>query len=147
MLATIGRVLIRFRYQNRLFADDYVLLFGCISLIAAFTITNVMFEYIFFDMSLILGPLPVVIKQAEASNFEDEILSYQQLSFSEEVLCWLTIFSVKTSFLIFFRQMIHRMERISTYWKVTVGVCIFSGMFNICSIFISCPHFGVSSSK
>lgn len=56
MLATIGRLAIRFRYHNRLFADDYALLCGCSSLIAAFTLTNIMFEHIYFGMSLFLGP-------------------------------------------------------------------------------------------
>ncbi|MCJ1334605.1 hypothetical protein MMC10_011317 [Thelotrema lepadinum] len=145
VLATMGRVYIRLRYQKRLFVDDYVLLFGCVSLIAAFTLTNIMFEDIYFDMSLILGPTALVWEQAEAPGFEDRILSYQQLSFSDEVLCWLTIYAVKTSFLLFFRQMIDRLGKISIYWKVTLGLTVISGIYSICNIFISCPHFGVSS--
>lgn len=147
MLATIGRLFIRFRFQNRLFADDYVLLFGCSSLIAAFTLTNVMFEDIYFDMSLILGPLDLVLQESASAGFEDRILKYQQVSFSSEVLCWVTIFAVKMSFLLFFRQLLDRLTDLSKFWKWTVGFVIVSGIFCICSIFISCPHFGVSSSK
>ena len=61
ILATILWPAIRFRYQNRLFADDYVLLFGCCSLIAFFTLTNVMNEVVYFDMSLILGPVDLLL--------------------------------------------------------------------------------------
>lgn len=145
MLATIGRVAIRFRYQNRLFADDYVLLFGCSSLIAAFTLIIVMFEDIYFDMSLILGSPELVLQESATAGFVNRILKYQQLSFSTEVMCWVTIFAVKMSYLLFFRQMLDRVRALLTYWAVTVGVVVVSGIFCICSIFISCPHFGVSS--
>lgn len=146
MLATIGRLAIRFRYQKRLFADDYALLFGCSSLIAAFTLSNVMFEDIYFDMGLILGPGEFVLQEAAAADFVNHIFHYQQLAFSTEVICWVTIFAVKMSFLLFFRQLTDRLRALWTYWAVTVGIVVVSGIFCICSIFISCPHFGVSSS-
>ncbi|KAL8780986.1 MAG: hypothetical protein Q9213_006215 [Squamulea squamosa] len=145
MLATFGRLAIRFRYQNRLFADDYVLLFGCASLIAAFTLTNVMLGDIYLDMSLILGPLELVLQESTSADFVSHILSFQQLSFSAYVLCWATIFSVKMSFLLFFRQLLYRLSGLMTFWKVTVGSVIVSGIFCVCSIFIACPHFGVSA--
>lgn len=147
MLAAIGRLATRFTYQKRLFADDYMLLFGCSSLIAAFTLTNVMFEDIYFDMSLILGPGKLVEQESTSAGFVNRILKYQQLSFTAEVLCWVTIFAVKMSFLLFFRQLINRLKGLLTYWTATVGIVVVSGIFCICSIFISCPHFGVSSSK
>ena len=147
MLAVIGRIIMRFSYKRSLFADDYVLLFGCASLIGAFTLTNVMFEDVYFDMSLILGPPLLALQESQAPDFESHILKYQQLSFSTEVLCWVTIFAVKMSFLLFFRQMIDRLRAIMTYWTVTLGIVIVSGIFCVCSIFIACPHFGVSSGE
>jgi len=147
MLATVGRLTIRFRYQKRLFADDYALLFGCSSLIAAFTFTIVMFEDIYFDMFLILGPGELVLQEVMAPDFVNHILTYQQLAFSTEVMCWVTIFTVKMSFLLFFRQLTDQLRALLTYWTVTVGIVVLSGIFCICSIFISCPHFGVSSSE
>ena len=147
MVATIGRLAIRFHFQNRLFADDYVLLFGCSSLIAAFTLTNIMFEDIYFHMSLILGPVDLVLQESATAGFADRIFKYQQLSFSTEVLCWVTIFAVKMSFLLFFRQLLHGLTKVAKLWNFTFGFAIVSGIVCICSIFISCPHFGVSSSK
>lgn len=147
ILATIGRLAIRFSYQNRLFADDYVLLFGCSSLIASFTLTIVMFEDIYFDMGLIMGPLELVLQESTSGDFENRILRFQQLSFSTNVLCWVTIFAVKMSFLLFFRQLLGRVKAVLTYWTVTGGIVIVSGLYCICSIFIACPHFGISSSE
>ena len=146
MLATIGRLTIRFRYQNRLFADDFVLLFGCASLIAAFTLTNVMFEGIYYDMGLVLGPIEHLLQESASAGFESRIFRFQQLSFSTEIMCWVTIFAVKMSYLLFFHQMLARMQGHLTYWKVTMCIVVVSGVFCIGGIFIACPHFGLSSS-
>lgn len=147
MLATIGRLVIRFHYQNRLFADDYVLLFGCSSLVAAFTLVNVMFEDIYFEMSLILGPVELVLQESASGDFANHILTFQQLASFSGVMCWVIVFAVKMSFLLFFRQLVNRLRALLTYWAVTVGIVVVSGIFCICSFFIGCPHFGVSSSR
>ena len=145
--AAVGRISVRIFYQRRLYPDDYVLAFGCVTLIASFALTNVMFENIYWDMSIILGPPELQLEIAMAPGFADRILLYQQQSFATEVLCWVTIFSVKTSFLLFFRQMIDRLKSILTFWKVTVAVTILAGIYCVCSIFIACPHFGLDASK
>jgi len=145
MLATISRLAIRFRYQNRLFADDFVLLLGCSALIAAFTLTNVMFEDVHFNMSLILGPGEVVMQESASVDFVNGILRYQQLSISTETMCWVTIFAVKISYLLFFRHLLDRLRSHLTYWRVTLGIVIISGIFCVCGFIIACPLFGVSS--
>ena len=147
MLATISRLSIRFRYQKRLLADDYVLLLGCSTLIGAFTLVNVMYEDIYFDMFIILGPAEQVYQVSTSPGFVKRIFHYQQLAFSAETLCWVTIYSVKISYLLFFRQLLDRLERLMTYWRITLGIVVISGLFCISSIFISCPHFGVSSGR
>ena len=147
ILATISRLSIRCRYQKRLLVDDYVLLFGCSTLIAAFTLVNVMYEDVYFDMFIILGPAEQVYQVSTSPGFVNRILKYQQFSFSTETLCWVTIFAVKISYLVFFRQMLDRLKRLITYWRVTTGIVVISGLFCVCSIFISCPRFGVSSSE
>ncbi|KAL8823993.1 MAG: hypothetical protein Q9191_005381 [Dirinaria sp. TL-2023a] len=115
MLATIGRPAIRFRYQDRVFTDDYVLLFGCSSLIAAFTLTNVMFEDVYFDMSLILGSPELLLQDSASTGFLNRILKYQQLSFSTKVMCWVTVFAVKMLFLLYFCQLLDRVRAFFTY--------------------------------
>ena len=147
MLATVGRLTLRFRFQKRLFADDYVLLFGCSWLIAAFTLTNIMFEDIYFYMSLILGPVDLELQESMSADFGDRILKYRQLSLSTYIICWVIIFAVKMSYLLFFRQLLDRLPSLLNFWKGTLGFVIVSGVFCICSIIISCPHFAVSSSK
>ncbi|KAL8791318.1 MAG: hypothetical protein Q9195_005937 [Heterodermia aff. obscurata] len=129
MLATIGRLAIRLTFQNRLFADDYFLLFGCSSLIAAFTLTNVMLKDVYFFMSLILGPVNIEPQESATAGLEDRMLRYQQLAIPAEILFWVTIFAVKMSFLLFFRQLLDLLADLSRFWKGTVGLVIVSGIF------------------
>lgn len=147
ILATIGRVIIRLQYQTRLSADDYVLLFGCSSLVAAFTLINVMFESLFFHTGLLLGSVEPVLQELTSAGFEKDILVLQRLVVSNETMCWITVFAVKISYLLFFRHLLNRMKSHLTYWTVTMCIVIVSGIFCICNIFILCPQFGVSASK
>lgn len=147
MLATISRLIIRGRVQKRLLVDDYVLLFGCSALIAAFTLVNVMYEDINFDMFLVFGPAEQVYQVSTSPDFNSRILRFQKLSFSASILCWVTIFAVKISYLVFFRQMLDRLKRLMIYWRVTMGIVVVSGLFCICSVYISCPRFGLSSGE
>ena len=77
IFATIGRIIIRLRYQFRLFANDYVLLFGCSSLIAAFVLVHCMFEKIYFEMALILDSYEVVLYGVTFEGFEKAAIVYQ----------------------------------------------------------------------
>lgn len=144
VLGNIGRIIIRLRYQKRLFIDDYFLLFGCSTLIAAFAITNVMFEGMYYEMSLLLGPIEFLLQESSSAGFEDHARYLEQLCYSTEVFCWVTIFAVKLSFLLFFRQLVDRLKIQLMYWRVTMCIVIISGIFCVCSIFISCPHLGAS---
>ena len=147
MIAVIGRPITRFHYQKRLLADDFVLLLGCLTLIGAFVLINIMFETIYFQMSLVLGPMELVLEESITPGFEDRILKYRQLAISSEELYWVTVFAVKISFLLFFRQMTNRLKAVMTYWKKVMWFLTFSGIFCFCSIFMFCPHWGVSASK
>lgn len=147
VFATIGRIIIRIRYQRRLFADDYVLLFGCFSLIAAFTLVNVMSGSLSFDMALYLGPTDALPEGSVFRSFETRILLLQKLCYSCEVALWVTIFAVKMSYLLFFRHLIKRMKSHMTYWKVALCIVVVSGIFCIGSIFIICSYFGVAASE
>ena len=51
-----------------------------------------MFDYIYFDMSLILSPRELVMQELASPDFMSRVLTYQQLPFSAVVLCWVTIF-------------------------------------------------------
>ena len=145
ILATIGRLTLRYRYHRRLFMDDFVLLFGCSSLIAAFTLTNIMLEGVRSNMIPVLSaPSGLQLHETVSPDFKEHILKYQPLSFIANVLCWVTIFAVKISFLLFFRQLLDRLDTLLKFWKATVGIVAVSAIYCISSIFISWPHFGTS---
>ena len=87
-----------------------------------------MLDYIYFDMSLVLSPRELVMQEFASPDFMSRVLTYQQLPFSAAVLCWVTIFDVKVSYLRLFRQ-IDRLKTVLTYWMVTVGTVVVSGIF------------------
>ena len=147
LLAAMSRITARICYQKRIFIDDYVLLFGCVAMTASFILVNTFLEDLYWGMFLELGPMEQVILESETAGFDDRILHYQQMSFANAVLTVLTIFAVKVSYLIFFRQMLYRLQAQMMYWKAVTIIVIVAGLFCICNMFISCPHFGVSASK
>lgn len=63
------------------------------------------------------------------------------------VLSQTVIFSIKASFLSFFRRLIDRLGRIIIYWKVTVTVTVIAFFFCASQAFISCPETGLNQSK
>lgn len=146
--ATI-RTVVRFQTQRRLMVDDFMLMFGCLTLSASQIILYLMMEDIYWGEALILDSSPQTYALAieDPKAFYHRILKYQQMSFSFTTLTWTTIFVVKFCFLLFFQQMIIRMERLMLAWKMVFGITLGCWAFCTCGIFISCPHFGLEACK
>ncbi|KAL9597823.1 MAG: hypothetical protein Q9219_004900 [cf. Caloplaca sp. 3 TL-2023] len=104
-----------------------------------------MFEDIYFTMGLILGPFGMVVQEAMSPDFEKHTLKFHRLAFSVEMLGWVTIFAVKMSFLLFFRQLLDRLKDLLNFWKVTVGIVVVSAIYCVGSVVISCPYLGSDS--
>jgi len=61
---------------------------------------------------------------------------------SAACLLWASIFSVKVSFLMFFRGLIRRVRKMEIWWWVVMGVVIPSACVCIPLTFIECVDFG-----
>lgn len=96
----------------------------------------------YFFQRLILNPESVRMGQYTI----DDLLWFMKMVYAYIVLSWTAIFAVKLSFLSFFRTLIERVSgRLITYWKIALVFTIVSGAFNICEVFITCPHFDYSA--
>lgn len=137
--------MIRIRQHRRVYFDDIMLMFACMTLIGATILVFVMTGTIYWDEQLSLDPSPAVFAQALAPNFFDRILWYQQTVFSFLTLTWTTIFAVKLCFLLFFRQMVQRLPGLMIFWKVVFGFTLLSYCVCVCGIFILCPHLGLAA--
>ena len=62
-------------------------------------------------------------------------------------LSWTTIYTVKMSFLFFFRRLADRIHNVVHYWRVVVVFTVLAGIFNACEIFMACPKTGIDSGK
>lgn len=141
---------IRYHSQRQLQPDDYVLIFACLTLIASqimLYIPNI--DDIYWIEALILYPSPQILasisKDPEA--FYRRISNLQRMQFSSFALTWTSIFAVKICFLLFFHQMITRLQRWILAWRVIFGITIFFWALCICAIFINCPLFGTTACK
>ncbi|SLM33888.1 hypothetical protein LPUS_02486, partial [Lasallia pustulata] len=141
------RTAIRVRQHRRVYSDDLVLLFGCVTLTAATIIIFVITDTIYWDEQLILDPSPEVLTAALSPDFFHRVLWYQQTVFSFLTLTWTTIFAVKICFLLFFRQMVERLNGLILFWRVVLGITILSYCICACGVFISCSHFGLAALK
>lgn len=116
-------------------------------MIATFSLINACFEDIYFDTFLSLGPIEQVFQEAQSEGFADRITYTEQMLFATEIVSWLTIFAVKMSYLMFFRQILDRLQSHLKYWKAVTGIVLVAGLFCVCSVFICCPRNGVSSGE
>lgn len=146
--ATI-RMVIRFQTQRRLMVDDYMLMFACLTLSAAQIILYMMMGNPYWVEALVLDPSPQTFALAieDPNAFYHRILKSQLMADSFGVLTWTSIFAVKFCFLLFFHQIIIRMERLILAWKVVFGITLICWAFCVCSIFISCPYFSMEACK
>jgi hypothetical protein len=148
IIAAIVRTTIRTRSQGRFLLDDYLLLFGYVTLTAGTTLLYIILDDVYWYMGLILNPnSPSTFQAFAAPDFFDLVKSFQQLTFAFVALTWTTIFAVKLSFLLFFRQMVNRLRNVIIYWWIVVGVTLVSYCYCVAGIFIACPHFGLEACK
>lgn len=141
--ATI-RTTYRIKTQGRLLLDDFLLLFACVTLTAATGLIYVTVPIMYWEQEMIVHPQVNVINMfgSETKLFA-QIIRYRQLVYAYLVLTWTTIFSVKICFLLFFHQLIDRVEKLLLMWKIVFVITMLVFIFCACGIFIACPYFRV----
>lgn len=126
--------LYRFR---RVYADDYFLFLALATLISS--------------NALFFASVPVQYQGANASTLAQILLQKDFFHIATDaanfahtagILSWITIFAVKLSFLFYFRPLVDRLPRLTTWWRFTLAVCIPVAITSMCSAFISCPYVG-----
>ncbi|KAF2866131.1 hypothetical protein BDV95DRAFT_623236 [Massariosphaeria phaeospora] len=137
-LSMTGRIVVRLAIRRRLYLDDYVLLFGFLSLTAA---TG--FYYSFDWMLYVLNILKydrTVIPTAEDLG---DIMNAQAINYSLVALLWATICPVKLCFLVSFKVLIKNVSRIMSIWYwTTVGLIIVFWAIMTAMPWMQCPYSG-----
>ena len=141
LVTIIVRLIIRIHARHRLYIDDYLLLFG-LACLAATTYLHITYSNLIFLYNALRIRPKIILHVNELMQLQDALkFLYSYLAF-----IWTTTFSVKLSFLIFFKQLIDRVSRpISIYHWIVVVCTLVSWIFIVLEPFILCRHFGFES--
>ncbi|KAI0479831.1 hypothetical protein F4859DRAFT_529965 [Xylaria cf. heliscus] len=145
LLSVLARAAIRLRTQRRFALDDYLLFIA-----AAFLTGTTGLAYYICDAFYLAT---IISKDGPAAFFQlsphqgDQVLDNALLENIFLVLAWTATFSVKFSFLAFFKQMIFRVDRIRYYYWSVVVFTVISYLFLVGEAFILCHEWRLESLK
>ena len=137
------QLFIRIHTRRKLYLDDYVLLFGlaCLGVASYFGFTHS--RPVFVHQATRIKP-KIIATVGELMNQQNSL----KILDSFLALIWTTTFSVKFSFLIFFKQLIDRVSRrITIYLWIVLAFTVVSWMFIVSEPFILCRHFGYEAGE
>ena len=141
ILLAILRMLVQIHRRKRLGLDDVFLLVACVLLVASTALLYVIVDALYLEEALTINPGSVSFDLDSIS----EITWYQKVVYGYLDLSIATVYAVKFSFLCFFRLLIDRLRGMIIYWRIVVTVTAITLAFTVCTPFISCPDFDLSS--
>ena len=143
LTAAAFRIAFQIKNRRRLYLSDIFLLFSCICLCASTVVLYQFADMLYLEQALSrnLSAVPV------PPDFFAEVGTSLKYLYSYQAIMWATVFSVKFSFLCFFRPLVNRLARLKIWWNcVTVSTAL-SWAFCTADVFIICPHFDLSARK
>ena len=109
----------------------------CIATGLAYTFVPIIYfdEAITFDPAHYKWPLKDIPKLLHSGRIIDVYV----------VLAWTAEFAVKISLLLFFKVLVKRVRRLTSYVNFVIGIVAVVWAVLVCEPFIFCPHFGLAS--
>lgn len=141
------RLILQARVNRRLYLDDYILIFACVSLTASTVLGYANVESLYWNEDLIYNPAHIYYLLAEHVDVASRIYVNERLQYSYSTILWTSIFAIKFAYLIFFRRLIDRITPLTTYWRVVLGITMVSFFICIVSIYVSCTNWGSQAGK
>lgn len=145
IIAAAVHIALKLRNYRRLQTEDFFVFLACgcltisTALIYRLSSSSFLIAESFADPDIsLMDSLPALVKS---------ISLYLRENYAFLGLIWGSIFSVKFSFLFFFKQSINRQDRIMTFWKIVMAITMISFLCSIISFLTVCPHFGISACK
>ncbi|KAL8792681.1 MAG: hypothetical protein Q9195_004741 [Heterodermia aff. obscurata] len=138
MCSVCARYYIRVYVQKQFSSDDGILLFGVACLIVAIGLLLKLADEMYVVGSQESGNL---IGVAVPSNFIDQAYYFQKMVTVALILTWLTIVSVKFSYLFLFRRLIGRMPKMMAYWWFVAGYNALISVYGAIVYGVECPYY------
>ena len=136
MTTTLSRLIVKLMLHRRLSLDDAFLICGCICLIAATVLTFNLLPTLYWGEAMDLDPAAVKVPSFVVAN----AVWYEKTWDGASPLTWTALYSVKFSFLVFFRMLVERVRWMTLYVKIVIGVCVLGYLTSFCEVFIDCPY-------
>jgi predicted ferric reductase len=128
----------RVNTHRSLYIDDYILLAGLLCLCPATAILYKYCDTLFLGSALLRNPS--LLLKLDPGRIK-ELLQVTSYFYAFMALIWTTIFTVKFSFLAFFKKLIERVTKIHTYYWIVVVITVLTWPFMVVAPFIVCRHF------
>ena len=136
IIAATARVYIRIFHIKHIHADDYLFFVAILTLIAGAGLFYVFIEEFFLMRAISEG------RTLPASDFMQKVSDASTCNLVAKLLCWTTIFSVKMSFLLYFRALVDRLHRVELWWWFNIVVFVPVAALSISGPLITCPPVG-----
>ena len=141
------RLILQARVNRRLYLDDYILIFACISLTAGTVLGYANVGNLYWSEGLNYNPTHIYYLLEEHVDVAAHIDVYEGLGFSYPTLLWITIFAIKLAYLVFLRRLIDRVLPLIMYWRIVLGVTIVSFLVCVVSMHLGCMKRGLKAGK
>lgn len=138
MIAAVVRVFIRIHHLKRFNVEDYLVFIAVAAHVAEVGLSLLFIVRVFNAFAISEG------KSLPSPSFIQDIEDTAEYLMAAEVLCWVTIFSIKWSLLFYLKALTYRMKRMVAWWWLIVVVLIPVTGMAISAPFIVCPHTGRS---
>ena len=140
VVCAAARAVIRIFYLKRTNVDDYFFFLAVVTLIPG--------QGLLFCYTGILYEIEATIegKATPPPNVLQKLYNAAPFATTAELLCWTAIFSVKFSFLFYFRALVDRLYNMQVLWWITFAVLVPATAVSIAGTIIVCPYRGSSVS-
>jgi len=135
------RVAVQIKNRGRIFLSDAFLVFACACLCAGTGLLYRLTESLYLLQALSENPFSVALPP----DFTNYLLTALKFLFAYQTVTWTVVFSVKFSFLAFFRPLVRRLAKLKMWWNITVVTTALTWGLCAVDVFIICPHFDLSS--
>lgn len=128
------------RTRHRLYLDDAFLFFGLVCLCTATGFAYALLHSGYLEEGFVAHP-----NQTIPSDDVSKVLKRLRMVDVFVVFAWTAEFSVKVSLLLFFRQLVDRLPRLTTYVNFAMGFTVLVWAFLVGELFIVCQHLGIQT--
>ncbi|MCJ1404627.1 hypothetical protein MMC11_007853 [Xylographa trunciseda] len=135
VVVAVARVFARIRKEHRLYFDDAFFFLATICLIAGSTLAFIDIPYIYLQEDVDAG------LQKPPANLLTQLINSERIQDAGTVLLTTTLFSVKFSFLFFFRHLLQHQKKLMLYWWFVCFITVPSAPVCMFSDFIACSYF------